>query len=817
MVAMEAEGVSMTMEVEQWSEQINLAIVLQALFNDFSAITDYRTLRDNLPRRLAALLKCRCVLLYLRVDNTLQLVSGSFDDVPGWSAALLAVAHVNPIDIHGDEPEACAWREQRVVQQPAIGPTTYIAVPLVYRQRTIGVLVLLRGREHEETAGESAYPLYWTAGSGDVVTSVAGVVALLLEDTRLLEHDRERIYELSLLNSISSQMNRSVFEIERLRSVVLQRTREISKVDLCEVLEPSTHLEDGSWITARLRTLLFQRLRKQRSLLPIIIERPGDGKHAYVDDYFEELPARINTFFAFPLLSSQPLASGASEMMEQYKSNEGPTYLFGCVVGGYYRPWKMRQSEIALLQVVASQASAVLENMHLVEEAVVARNEAQQLLHQVLEDQHLHALILESVPCGLIATDQNDCIHTFNRAAAIMLGYHPFEVLGQPLQKILDIRAMTSSNSMTATTRPTPFWQQEAFMTGMHIGEARSETVITVDRYGRKLVLDVDVRALYDAASTQMGLLTTFNDVTLMHQLEEEKHRLDRLVSLGEMAASVAHEVRNPLASIKTSMQMLHDDLNEANITMSTPEQEESQHKWIQSSVSVVLKEVKRLDTIVRDLLLFARPRQLQRTRCDIVELCEQVFSLVQHQCTDANIEVHRIFDDLPSIWIDPGQIEQVLLNLYLNAIQAMSDGGILTLACHYISTEQALYDTAGSDCPPTQKPSGTSGTAVSAYAWLIDQHVTQKEFRVDQWLEIIIRDTGVGITADQLLHIFQPFYTTKAHGIGLGLAITRRLVEDHGGYLRIESQFGYGATIAVRMPFFAEILIKEAIDDRQT
>jgi signal transduction histidine kinase len=311
-----------------------------------------------------------------------------------------------------------------------------------------------------------------------------------------------------------------------------------------------------------------------------------------------------------------------------------------------------------------------------------------------------------------------------------------------------------------------------------------------------------------------MGLLTTFNDVTLMHRLEEEKHRLDRLVSLGEMAASVAHEVRNPLASIKTSMQMLHDDLHEAGMTVSTSEQAESQHEWIQTSVSVVLKEVKRLDTIVRDLLLFARPRQLQRTRCDIVEICEQVFSLVQHQCTDANVEVHRIFDELPSIWIDPSQIEQVLLNLYLNAIQAMPDGGILTLACHCISTEQALYDTAGSDCPPTQKPSGTSGTAVSAYSWLIDQHVTQKEFRVDQWLEIIIRDTGVGIAADQLPHIFQPFYTTKAHGIGLGLAITRRLVEDHGGYLRIESQFGYGATIAVRMPFFAEMLIKENVDD---
>lgn len=806
----------MTTQVEQWGEQIDVAAVLHVLLNDFSTVTGYRTLRDSLPRRLATLFKCRSVLLYLRVENTLQLVSGSFDDVPGWSIALLAVAHVNPIDIQSDEPEACAWREQRVVQQPVAGPVIFLAVPLMYRQRGIGVLGLLRG--HEKT-DESRYPQYWPVDSGSAVMSVARVVALLLEDTRLLEHDRERIYELSLLNSISSQMNRSIFEIERLRSVVLQRTREIAKADLCEVLETSTNPEVNSWITPRLRLLLFQRFREQRSSLPIIIERPGDGKEEYLNDYIQELPKRTNTFFAFPLLSSQYLHSSTPGLSAIHNadsnSSEHGTTLFGCIVGGYDHPWKMRQSEIALLQVVASQASAVLENMHLVEEAMQARNEARQLLHQVLDDQHLHALILESVPSGLIATDQDGCIHTFNRAAAITLGYHPYEVLGQPLQKILDLRAMIESDSMSTPSRPTVIWQQEAFLTGMHIGEAQSETITTADRYGRALVLDVDVRALYDAASTQMGLLTTFTDVTIMHRLEEEKHRLDRLASLGEMAASVAHEIRNPLASIKTSMQMLHDDLNADYGALSMSKQQESQQEWIQSSVSVVLKEVKRLDTIVRDLLLFAKPRQLHRTRCDIVELCEQVLIRVQQSCTEANVEVHRIFDEIPPLWIDEGQIEQVLFNLYLNAIQAMSDGGVLTLACHYLSTEQALYDTAGSDCPPTQKPSGSSGTAISAYSWLIDQHVTQKKFRVDQWLEIIISDTGVGIAADQLPHIFQPFYTTKAHGIGLGLAITRRLVEDHGGYLRLESQFGYGATIAVRMPFFAETLMKEEISDR--
>ncbi|GCF07985.1 ATP-binding protein [Dictyobacter arantiisoli] len=804
----EEEGTCVTMEVEQWCEQIQVPVVLHSLLNDFSAVTDYRTLRDSLPRRLATALQCRCVLLYLRVGETLQLASGSFNDVPGWSAALLAVAHVNPVDIQGGEPEACAWRERCVIQRPETAEPTLLAVPLLYRQRAIGVLVLLRGHDEADVPREDMahFPHCWAADSATIVNAVADVVALLLENTRLLERDRERIHELSLLNSISSQMNSSIFEIERLRNVVLQRTREISSADLCELLEPTTDLTTISWITPRLRSLLFQRFREQRALTPIIIERPGDGKHAYVNDYFAELPARINTFFALPLLSSQPLAKPALETLDWAVlddiKNIPPSHLFGCVVGGYYRPWKMRRSESALLQVVVSQASAVLENIHLVEEVVQARNEARKLLRQVLDDQRLHELILESVPSGLIATDQSGRIHTFNRAAAIILGYHPYEVLGQQLKRILNLRTARTSTARSVEVEPTTMAQQEGFLAGMHIGEVQSETLLTVDRYERKLVLEVDMRPLYDDTGTQMGLLTTFIDVTAMHRLEEEKRRLDRLASLGEMAASVAHEVRNPLASIKTSMQMLHDDLlGEDALALNRSQQRE----WILESVGVVRKEVERLDTIVRDLLLFAKPHQLHRVRCDIVELCEQVLALVQNQCTDANVAIHRIFDEMPPIWVDTGQIEQVLLNLYLNALQAMPDGGILTVHGHCISTEQAIYDTADSDCPPTQKPSGASGTAVSAYSWLIDKQVMHKEFRVPQWVEIIVRDTGIGMSPDQLEHIFQPFYTTKAHGIGLGLAISRRLIEDHGGYLRIESQYGYGATVAIRMPFVAD------------
>ncbi|HTI13765.1 MAG TPA: ATP-binding protein [Dictyobacter sp.] len=783
------------MEVEQSYEQINISDILTTLLNDFSAITDYRTLRDSLPRRLANALQCRCVLLYLRIDETLQLASGSFDDMPGWSSALLAVAHVNPIALQSDLPEARAWRERRVIGVPA-GIPTLLALPLIYRQRGIGVLVVIRGHD----AARTSFPVHWYEDASTLLEPVAGVVALLLENTRLLERDRERIHELSLLNSMSNQMTSSSYEMERLRSIVLRRTREISRVDLCDLLDPAAAADAIPWLHPTLRDQLLQRFHDQHSSTPVIIERFCEGYNEYVHEYFTHLPETVKTFFVLPLISGR--STGLRTNLHMPREVAQIPRVLGCIVGAYYRPWKIRHAEIALLQVLATQASAVLENMRLMEEVVDARNQARMLLRQVLDDQQFKELILESIPSGLITTDQHGCIHTFNRAAEVILGYHVYEVLGQPLQKYLDL----GDEQGRGDTPAVDVAEQEPVLVALHDGEPQQRTVAIMDRYDREVILDIDVRPLYDDGDQQIGTLLTFTDMTLMHRLEEEKRRLDHLASLGEMAASVAHEVRNPLASIKTSIQMLQDDLLDDAISVSDAQRLDEERRWMQESVSVVLKEVDRLDTIVRDLLLFARPHQLKRMQCDIVCLVEHVLGMIQPQSNASHVDINRVYESLPPIWVDEGQIEQVLLNLCLNAVQAMTDGGILTISCHCISTEEAIYDTAGTSCPPTQKPSGSSGTALSAYAWLIDKHATQREFRVDQWLEIIVSDTGVGMTPEQIKHIFQPFYTTKAHGIGLGLAITRRLVEDHGGYLRIESQFGCGAAMSVRLPYVTEI-----------
>ncbi len=668
-------------------ETLNTSAIISAILDEWSAVTDYRTLRDSLPRRLAHLLRCRCVLFYQYSGETLQFASGSFDDIPGWSAGLLAIAHINPIDINSNGLEARAWQTRHAILSSAENiPPELVAVPLIYRQRAIGVLVAYR--KAEDASHVSNYPTtgmlsmkpsinekvpYWSEADLPGIEAIAGVVTMLLENTRFLERDRRRIHELSLLNSIAGQLSSAGYDPERIYAIVTQRTREITSVDLCALITPTTSLESIPWITPALKELLFDRLDRlskqhEAHRAPLIIERPGEALPAAGVEYWQHLPTTIKTFFVIPLVMNEntvhtPALESIRSSLQHIPHEARPAQgakVSGVVVGAYYKPWKLRREELVLLQILVNQASAALENIYLLTEVVEARNQARKLLRRVLDD------------------------------------------------------------------------------------------------------------------------------VATMQHMEEEKRRLDRLASLGEMAASVAHEVRNPLASIKTSMQMLKDDLEDAAsyARQRDVESEVSEvNEGAQESVSIVLKEVERLDAIVRDLLLFAKPRQLHCVVCNLRELSDHVLQVMQPRCLELGVTVRRNYTDVPLAYVDIAQMEQVLFNLYTNAIQAMPEGGILTISCQVVATERTEQRKEGEIAFGT--PIGRSD----------QQH----------WLELAVSDTGVGIAQEQLKRIFQPFFTTKAHGIGLGLPITRRLIEDHRGHLLVKSQPGAGATFCVRLPIVEE------------
>jgi PAS domain S-box-containing protein len=779
---------------------LSAPILVTTILDEFSAISDYRVLQDSLPRRLASLLRSRYVLLYKRIGETLQFVSGTFDDRPGWSTSLLAVAQINPIDLNSERPEARAWRLRCVATAPADkSDPQLVAVPLIYRQRATGVLVAIRGgREGQPAAGGqsagspdgasgSRLPAYWSEEEIHVLEAVAGVSAMLLENTLLLERDRERIHELSLLNSIGSQINSAVHDLERLCTIIMQRSREIAPLDLCDVLLSPPMGRQAPWISPALSEALFRYAREQGGHpTPLLIERPGSPRTA---DYLSHLPGGLNTFIALPLISGgDPGRRGRLCGPEEREPR-----VLGLLVGGTYRPWKVRHVELMMLQVLASQASAALENIHLMTEVIEARNEARKLLRQVLDDQRLKELILESIPSGLMTIDLSGQITTFNRAASLILGYHPYEALGQPVHKILPLK--------------NPQVPREVLQSGLghRSPSTYHETLITHDRQGQDLVLDMTWQPLCNDRGRQIGTLLTFSDVTSMHRLQEEKRRLDELASLGKMAASVAHEVRNPLASIKITMQMLMDDL-EKLVQREAAEGSEGgdrggqaqprfeEHRGAQESIAVVLKEVERLDNIVRELLLFAKPRQLHRVPCDLITLNEHVLQTLQPCLNEAGIVVHRVYQRdlleqpqrrLAVVLADMEQMEQVLFNLYTNAIQAMPEGGILTVSAQIVLRPR----------------SGAGASYVLPRVRVADNESSYLVSEEQQWLELSISDTGIGIPPEQLDLIFQPFFTTKAHGIGLGLAITQRLIESHQGHISVESRLGYGATFTIRLP----------------
>ena len=266
---------------------------------------------------------------------------------------------------------------------------------------------------------------------------------------------------------------------------------------------------------------------------------------------------------------------------------------------------------------------------------------------------------------------------------------------------------------------------------------------------------DLSVR-MESAAADEMGsLMRSFTSMVVnldkaKRELEQfhfqQMERADRLASVGEMATGIAHEIKNPLAGISSAISVLAEDLQEDDCRREVFRQ--------------VLEQIARLDKTATDLLYFGRPGTPEFSYVDINGLIKKTLFFVSQHPEARNI--HRIKEltrDLPPVWVDEKQIQQVLFNVIINAIQAMPNGGTLT-----IQTDAAQVD-------------------------------GQPRVRV------LVMDTGKGIAKDELERIFVPFHTTKNQGTGLGLAICRQLISQHDGAIRVSSRLGEGTTFIIELP----------------
>jgi signal transduction histidine kinase len=235
-----------------------------------------------------------------------------------------------------------------------------------------------------------------------------------------------------------------------------------------------------------------------------------------------------------------------------------------------------------------------------------------------------------------------------------------------------------------------------------------------------------------------------------LKQSQETLRRADRLSSLGLLTAGLAHEIRNPLVAIRTFTQLLPERYDDPDFR--------------EGFQGLALKEVDRICGLINDLLSFARPSKPNVAPENVADVVDNIARILETQAKEKNIAIVRNFGpDLPKAWIDREQMKQVFMNLILNAIQAMKGAGTITLI------SRAVH----------KNGTGPAG----------------------DFVQIEVTDTGVGIPAENLQHIFDPFFTSKDEGSGLGLAVSHQIVQEHGGFVTVESTVGTGTSFFVHLP----------------
>ena len=336
--------------------------------------------------------------------------------------------------------------------------------------------------------------------------------------------------------------------------------------------------------------------------------------------------------------------------------------------------------------------------------------------------------LVSALPIGLIATDRQGLIRLCNSSAAEILGIEGERLVGKLPQACLPpMVAGAFRGEKLAAGLPGP-----------------TEMVYDHDPK-RVLILQLSTMAVYDDRQKPDGEVLLLRDLTAIRSLEKELRRSERLAALGKMAAGVAHELRNPLSSIK-------------GLAMVLKERREKGEGGGESA-DLLVKEVERLNRSIGELLDYARPAKLHLGEVAPNELVGKSVSLVQADAGSLGIDIRvDVPDDLPPLSVDVDKLNQVLLNLLLNAVQAMPGGGILDITARCCNGE----------------------------------------------LTLTLRDNGEGIAADDLPRIFDPYFTTKGSGTGLGLAISAKIVEEHGGAIVVDSHRGQYTEVVLTLPLSA-------------
>jgi PAS domain S-box-containing protein len=342
--------------------------------------------------------------------------------------------------------------------------------------------------------------------------------------------------------------------------------------------------------------------------------------------------------------------------------------------------------------------------------------------------------LVESASHCMISTDEDGRIVSINKAGEAMYGYRAHELIGKKVRILY-------------STKNPPSLVAELAQKAAN-GESWEAEIWRLMKNGEEAPTWISTSYIRDESGVIRGALGIGRDITEKKVVEEKLLHSTRLATLGEIAAGIAHEVRNPLTSVKLGLNNL------AEIVVAT--------KNAKSVVDDLLAEIERLEKVISNLLNFAKRKREGREKRDINELIDRALFYVKADIEKFGIVAVKQYDsNLPLVEVDPDQMLQIFLNLILNAVQAMEQGGRLELRTRFVSS-----------------------------------HTPQGGIQKSIMSEV--KDTGKGIPSKDIPHIFNPFFTSKEEGTGLGLAMAKRLVEAHGGTIELRSQEGEGTAVTV-------------------
>jgi PAS domain S-box-containing protein len=355
--------------------------------------------------------------------------------------------------------------------------------------------------------------------------------------------------------------------------------------------------------------------------------------------------------------------------------------------------------------------------------------------------------IIQNINSGLIAIDLQGQITFVNQPAAKMLGYNREELIRKNIYELFN-----EDESSQKCLRL-------LFLPGKKIDD---KEVKFRKKNNTAILVGLNVSPIHDENNKFDGIVLLFRDLTEIRELKFQIERMERLALLGELSAGIAHEIRNPLAGIKASAQILQDGVDDENLQ--------------QKIIDRMIREVDKANRLLKEFFKFAKPTKPNLKFHDLELIIEGVYLLLKSKFQYKNIEFATKYETgIPQIFVDDTQIEQVIINLFLNGIDAMPNGGRLNIN----TFKKQLH--------------------------ILENSVNSAN-NVDGKMDYVIlqiTDSGAGIEKKNLEKIFNPFFTTKVDGLGLGLSICSRLTQENGGKIDVQTEPGNGTTFMLALPAF--------------